>query len=131
MKTLKVQLEERLNSIEQAYEETGLPKLDFSMYPESMQEHEEASYDAKVIVEAARKIERENGSGEIDWADGSQRKWYPWFYMNPSGFRFGGSDFDHGYASAGGGSRLRVLTEEASDHIGKTFLGVWEKVQLK
>ena len=131
MKNLKKQLEERLTSIEAAYNETGLPKVDFTVYPENMREHEEADYNAKVIVEAARKIERECGLGELDWADSSQRKWIPYFWMSPSGFAFGDSCYDSAGADAGTGSRLRVLSECAADHIGKTFPNVWEAVQLK
>lgn len=131
MKNLKKQLEERLTSIEAAYNETGRPKVDFSVYPENMREHEEADYNAKVIVEAARKIERECGLGELNWADPSQRKWIPYFWMSPSGFAFRGSDYVLTGADAGSGSRLRVLSETTADHIGKTFPKVWESVQLK
>ena len=131
MKNLKKQLEERLTSIEAAYNEAGRLKLDFTVYPENMREHEEADYNAKVIVEAARKIERECGLGELDWADSSQRKWIPYFWMNPSGFAFGCSLYGRTSADASTGSRLRVLSEITADHIGKTFLKVWEAVQLK
>lgn len=131
MKELKKLLKERLSSIEDAYRETELPKIDFTVYPEKMREHQEADYNAKVIVEAARKIEKEYGLGEIDWSDSNQPKWIPWFWMRSSAFAFlishcGGTD-----AFAGSGSRLRVLSEVAADHIGKTFPEVWEAVQLK
>lgn len=131
MKNLKKQLEERLTSIEAAYNEAGRPKVDFTGYPEDMRVHEEGDYNAKVIVEAARKIERECGSGELDWSDPTQRKWAPWFWMRPSGFAFWDSDYGRTLAHAGSGSRLRVLTEIAADHIGKTFPEVWEAVQMK
>lgn len=131
MKTLIEQLKERLGSIEAAYNETGRPRVDFSIYPEDMRVHKEAAYHADVIVEAARKIERENGSGEIDWNNSRQLKWIPWFIMSPSGFAFPYSDYGHSYAIAGSGARLRVLHEETADHIGETFPEVWEALQLK
>ena len=131
MKELKKLLEERLSSIEDAFRETELPKIDFTVYPEKMREHQEADYNAKVIVEAARKIERECGFGEIDWSDSNQPKWTPWFRMRPSAFAFGDSFYVSADALAGSGSRLRVLSEVAADHIGKTFPEVWEAVQLK
>lgn len=131
MNNLKEQLEQRLTSIEDAYNETGRTKVDFSVYPEDMREHEEADYNAKVIVEAARKIERECGLGEIDWSNFNQLKWLPWFRMSPSGFAFESSLCVCTGAAAGSGSRLRVLSETASDHIGKTFPETWEAVQLK
>ena len=131
MKELKKLLEERLSSIEDAFRETERPKVDFTVYPEDMREHQEADYNAKVIVEAARKIEKECGLGEIDWTDYSQPKYAPWFRMSPSAFAFLYSRCDRTRADAGSGSRLRVLSEVAADHIGKTFPKVWEAVQLK
>ncbi|MDR2003311.1 MAG: hypothetical protein LBQ74_09800 [Prevotella sp.] len=131
MKNLKKELEKRLTSIEAAYNEAGRPKVDFTVYPEDMRVHEEGDYNAKVIVEAARKIERECGLGEIDWSDPSQLKWAPWFGMCPCGFAFRYSRYDSTAANAGSGSRLRVLSEIAADHIGKTFPEVWEAVQIK
>lgn len=62
---LKKELQKRLSLLKQAFEETGRPKVDFSVYPEDMREHEEADYNAKILVEAARKIEKECGSGRF------------------------------------------------------------------
>ena len=131
MKELKKLLEERLSSIEDAFRETDRPKVNFTVYPEDMRKNQEADYNAKVIVEAARKIEKECGLGEIDWSDSSQPKWTPWFWMRPSAFAFVCSFYGITGADAGSGSRLRVLSEVAADHIGKTFPEVWEAVQLK
>ncbi|NDV93508.1 hypothetical protein D0T84_01075 [Dysgonomonas sp. 521] len=131
MKNLKQLLEERLKTLDNAYAETGRPHIDFSFYPEDMREHEEACYNAKVIVEAARKIERECGLGEIDWNNHNQWKYTPWFWMSPAAFTFFFSRCDLTFAVAGSCSRLRVLSREASDHIGKTFPEIWEAVQLK
>lgn len=130
MKKLKEELKKRLSSLEAAYNETGRPKVDFSVYPEDMRVHEEADYNAKILVEGARKIEKECGLGEIDWTD-NQPKYTPWFWMSPAAFAFDSSDCDDAGALAGSGSRLRVLSLEASDHLGKTFPEIWEAVQLK
>ncbi len=131
MKNLKEQLEKRIPTIEAAYKETGRPQIDFSIYPEDLRVNRKSEYDAIILVEAARKIERENGSGEIDWDNGSQPKWRPWFWMSPSGFAFSVSDYVYTGATAGGGSRLRVLSKETSDYLGKNFLEMWKNVQLK
>ena len=129
-KKLKEQLEKRLNSIEDAYKETGRPKVDFSVYPEDMRVYKEASYDANVVIEAARKIERENGYGDIDWSNSKQYKYTPWFFCSPSSFGFGGAGYGSTNAGAGGGSRLRVLSEEAARHIGSRFEEMWKNMQL-
>jgi len=130
MKTLKKQLEERLNSIEDAYTETGEDRIDFSVFPENKRAYKEAQYNIEIIVEAARKIERECGMGDIDWNDHKQWKYIPWFRMSPGAFAFGDSSCVDSSASAGSGSRLRVLSVEASNHIGKTFPDIWKAVQL-
>lgn len=130
MKDLKKQLEERIPDLEAAYTETGRPKVDFTVYPEDLRANREAEYHAIVLVEAARKIERENGFGEIDWNDSSQWKYIPWFWMSPSSFAFDVSGCDYSYASAGSGSRLRLLSAAAASYLGEKFLEIWEKVQL-
>ena len=134
MKNLREQLEERIPTIEAAYQEVGENRIDFSVFPESKRAYKESQYDAEIIVEAARKIERENGSGEIDWANWNQNKWIPWFRMgggSPAGFQFDDSFCDNAYAYAGSGSRLRVLNEETATYLGEKFPEVWESVQLK
>jgi len=131
MKNLRKQLEERLTSVEVAYAEVGESKIDFSIFPEGKREYKEAQYDAEILVEAARKIERENGSGEIDWDNYNQKKWIPWFRMSPSPFAFYCSVFAYSCAHAGSGSRLRVLSRETADFLGDKFPETWERLQLK
>ncbi len=130
MKKLRQQLEDRVEFIEQAYEEANRPRVDFSVYPEDIRSNRENNYHAVVLVEAARKIERENGLGEIDWSNPNQYKYAPWFRMNPSAFVFRGSDCVRSDATAGSGSRLRVLDRTTSDYLGEKFPEVWKEVQL-
>jgi len=94
MKTLKNQLQERLNTLEQAFEETERQKVDFSVYPEDLRVNREAEYNAIVIIEAARKIEKEFDLEDIDWENSRQLKWIPWFICSPSRFAFGSSCFN-------------------------------------
>lgn len=130
-KNLKKQLSERLKTVEDAYKETGWPKVDFSFYPEEIRENREAEYNAMVLVKAARKIEIENGSDEkLDWTDYSQWKWIPWFRMSASGFAFDVACCASSLAHAGSGARLRVLSEVTCKYLGETFLDIWKKVQL-
>ncbi len=130
MKKLEQQLQERIKTVEDAYNEIGRPKVDFSGFPEDMQVYEKNHYDALVLVEAARKIEKENGLEEIDWSKKNQAKWIPWFWMSPSAFAFGDACCAYGNALAGSGSRLYLLSETAAGYIGKTFPEVWKNVQL-
>jgi len=111
-------------SIEAAFEKAGRPKVDFSVFPEDLREHMEEYYNAIVVVEAV------NEGAKPDW-EKSTPKWAPWFRMAPSGFAFHDSDYDDTYALAGGGSRLRLESEEKSDYVATEFPEVWKAVQLK
>ena len=57
-----------------------------------------------------------------DWANTSQRKWYPWFYMSP--FAFDGTCC----VASGtcGASRLCVHSEELAIYLGETFTDIYE-----
>jgi hypothetical protein len=130
MKNLREELKKRIPTVEAAYKETGRPEVDFSVYPEDLRVHKKACYDAEILVEAARKIERENGSGEIDWSDYNQYKYIPWFKMSPSSFAFCVTFYGFGFTDAGCGSRLRVLARETAAYLGEKFIEIWENVQL-
>lgn len=112
-------------SIEGAFEKTGRPKVDFSVFPEDLREHMEAYYNAIVVVEAV------NEGAKPDWDNSRLLKWTPWFRMSPSGFAFCVSGFVNSLADAGSGSRLRLESEEKSDYVATQFTEMWKKVQLK
>ena len=65
------------------------------------------------------------GDWRPDWNNSRQYKWYPWFYMNSSGFRFNGSDFVITHTDSAGGSRLCFQTEEQTEYCATTFLELW------
>ncbi|MDR0658827.1 MAG: hypothetical protein LBG18_07855 [Mediterranea sp.] len=60
------------------------------------------------------------------YKDSNQRKWYPWFYISPSGFAFGGSLYVCAYPAAGRAARLCLKSEELADYAGKQFKDLWE-----
>ena len=59
-----------------------------------------------------------------DWANTSQRKWYPWFYMSP--FAFVDAPYHYGASATGCASRLRLKSEELARYAGKTFVDIYE-----
>ena len=113
----------RPKSVEDARLTTGRPEVDFSNVPEDLRSVFEGMYDAIVITEAI------NNGYKPNWDDDS-RKWYPWFDMSPSSFRFGAASYDYSSADAGGGSRLKYRDEADARFSGKQFKEVWQKVQL-
>ncbi len=65
----------------------------------------------------------------LDWSNGKQEKWYPWFnnYSSGSGFRFCASDYSWSTTGTTGGARLCLPTKELSDYFGQQFLPIWNK----
>lgn len=63
---------------------------------------------------------------KIDWNDGNQRKWWPWFYLNKPGFRFLGSLCDWTTTYSTGGSRLCFESEELSNYAADQFLDLYK-----
>ena len=81
---------------------------------------------AKLIIIA----EAMNDGWKPDWNNSDEWKYYPWFWMNEPGFRFGGSYYTNTNAYAGTGSRLCFRTRELSDHAGKKFLSLWRDLMI-
>ena len=59
----------------------------------------------------------------------NDRRWFPvfWTGASPSGFSFGGSDYDNSNAIAGCGSRFCYVSEELSGYSGKQFIDLWRE----
>lgn len=60
-----------------------------------------------------------------DFNNGSQRKWYAWFYLDEPGFRFVVAGYTYSHSHAPGGSRLSQETEAKAIHFAKTFIEDW------
>jgi len=76
----------------------------------------------KMIVEAL------NEGWKPDWSNSSEYKYYPWFEMASSGFRF--NDYDFWYSFSFVGSRLCFKSRELAEYAGKTFLEEYKKYML-
>lgn len=63
---------------------------------------------------------------KVDYNNGSQQKWYPYFTGSGSGFRFIGSGYGWTSTLTSGGARLSFATEEDSNHAAKTFLSLYK-----
>ena len=59
-----------------------------------------------------------------DWANTSQRKWYPYFYMSP--FAFDHAYCSYGTSNASNASRLRLKSEELAIYAGQTFTEIYK-----
>lgn len=120
----KQEINQRPTTVEEAFQQTGRPQVDFSNVPEDLREYFEGIYSAVVVTEAINKGKKP------DWDNSNQRKWRPWFVMSPARFRLLDTDFDRSYSDAGSGSRLCNFSDEDAGYSATQFADVWRKVQL-
>jgi len=113
-----------IKTVDDAYEATKRPVLDFSFLPDDIRDYFKAQYDAITIAEALNEGWRPN------WDNSNEPKWRPWFVMGPSAFSFYDSCYVRSYALAGGGSRLHFRSEELATYAAEQFPDVWKKLQL-
>lgn len=109
---------ERITSFEEACLEVGEDPM-ASKFSEGTRD-EIAFKKLKVIVRAL------NEGWTPNWNNGSEYKWYPWFFLDSPGFRFLASRYGITATSATCGSRLCFKSRELSDYAAKTFLCLYE-----
>jgi len=115
---------DKIKTVEDAFQATGRPQVDFSNVPEDLKEFFESTYNAVVVTEAL------NDSKKPDWDNWSERKWRPWFNMSASAFGLYAANYGSTFSSAGSGSRLQNIDEETAEYSATQFVDVWKGVQL-
>lgn len=60
-----------------------------------------------------------------DFSDSNQKKWYPWFKYNGSGFGFSHTVYDCTFTYTYSGSRLCFATEELAEYAGTQFIQIY------
>lgn len=101
---------ERIKSVEDAFNETGRPKIDFSIFPEDIRSYMQSHYELAVLTEALNEGEK------FDYDNENQRKYCSWWEKSPSGFVFSDSGYYYTTARAGSGVRLCLKNEELVRH---------------
>jgi hypothetical protein len=114
---------QNITSFEIACQVKGIPTTlpDVSSWPAAFRRPLLAFYKLTVIRDAIV------GKWVPDWNNGDQCKWFPLFWMNKPGFRFGVSSCALTASIAPGGPRLWFETEEQTLYAATTFLSLWEE----
>jgi hypothetical protein len=115
---------DKIKTVEDAFQATGRPQVDFSNVPEELREYFESTYNAVVVTEAL------NDSKKPDWDNYNELKWRPWFRMSASAFRLCAACYGDASSGAGSGSRLQNIDEETAEYSATQFVDVWRGVQL-
>lgn len=105
---------DRVKTFEDACEILGVDPDAVDNYSEP---DEKAYCMLKIIARAL------NEGWEPDYNNESQRKWYPWFYLNEPGFRLRGCCYD--FARTDVGARLVFKTEELARYAANQFQGLY------
>jgi len=79
----------------------------------------------KTIVKAIN-----NDENFPDWSDRSQAKWFPWFWVLPSGSGFSFSYFSYGVAHSAVCSRLSFNSEKACEYAIEQFKEIYKRYLL-
>jgi hypothetical protein len=114
---MKQKIKDRVKSYEDACRELGeQPITDFG----NDTKDEIAYKKLKTIAKAL------NGGWVANYRDGSQKKWFPWFYMPSSVFAFCDAYYEYSNPYAGSSARLCLKDSGLAKHMGETFLTLWE-----
>ena len=113
-----------IKSYEDALKITGMKDVEFSNVPAELRKSFEAQYKLIVITKAL------NQGWVPNWDNGNQAKYYPYFYMSPSGFAFYYTYYLYSYAYAGDGSRLCFRTSELAAYAGRKFIEVYKDLMI-
>ena len=107
-----------------AWEYCGKPEIPTFAGEQKQIRYFQAIYQMSIICKAL------NEDWEADWDNADEPKYYPYFYMSPSGFAFDATTYVSTGARAGCGSRLRFRTSELARYAGEQFVDIWKAIQL-
>ena len=110
-----------IKTVEDALKATGRPSVpEFSELPEDLRTYFQAQYKAVVIAEAL------NGKWKANWADGNQKKWFPYF-GNFSSLMFCDTGYSYSTLHAGNSSYLCFKSKELAEIAGRKFMDIYKQ----
>lgn len=123
----KGDITDRIKTVEDAIEETGRPHTpEFADAPEDLREYFKAQYNVIVVAEAL------NEGTKLDYRDGDQRKWLPWFnVLSPSGVSLHDTNYGYSTTTAGRAARLCLKSEALAKYAGEQFPDLHDGILTK
>lgn len=118
---------DKIKSFEDACQALGIDSVKALPYttPEGSEQIAINAFAKTIIIAKAL-----NEGWTPNWDDSSQRKYYPWFWMEleaagGSGFSYG--DFNDAYSGSRVGARLVFKSRELAEYAGKHFLETYKE----
>lgn len=113
---------ERIKTIDDVLKENGMTQQDLDKQFKRVPDHLKWQYVAELLCEIL------NDGWVADWDDSSQPKYFPWWKMGSSGFRFHANDGWNTISSVG--SRLCLKSRELVNHVGEHFPELHKKFMI-
>ena len=111
-----------IKTIEDVLKSNSLTQIEFDKNCKGLEEDEISYRLIKLICKTL------NEGWEPDWDDSNEYKYYPWFKMSSSGFRYHYYDYWTTYSYVG--SRLCFKSSKLARYAGEQFTDVYEKFML-
>ncbi|MDB0602332.1 hypothetical protein PL373_14515 [Tenacibaculum maritimum] len=121
-KTFLKEVTERIKTIEDVLEDNNITQSDIDLMFANVPEHIKHQYIAELLCKSL------NEDWAPNWDDSTQGKYYPWFKMGSSAFRF--CDYDYWSTSSGVGSRLCFKSRKLAEYAGKQFKDVYKQFMI-
>jgi len=102
---------------------------DFSLFPEKDRKAMIAHCKLVIICDALNRSENEGKEYIPDWESWDEIKYYPWFDLASSGFRF--ADYAYWHTHSFVGSRLCFKSRELAEYAGKQFEDIYKDYFVK
>lgn len=121
---LKLKIEDRINSVEDACKENGTTWEEELPFKDPKNDEQKCVNAFASLIQITKAY---NQGKKKDWKNSRQYKYLAWWNMNGasgSGLSFDDTDYD--YSSASVASRLHLLEESHVEILSKKFPGVWE-----
>ncbi|XKX06291.1 hypothetical protein R8G61_02935 [Tenacibaculum maritimum] len=121
-KTFLKEVTERIKTIEDVLEDNNITQSDIDLMFANTPEHLKYQYIAELLCKSL------NEGWTPDWEDGNYNKYFPWFKMSSSGFRY--DDYDGWNADSAVGSRLCFKSSKLAKYAGEQFTDVYRKFMI-
>ena len=115
-------VKERIKTIADIFSDNGISQEEFDANCIGL-EQDEVAY--RIIKLLAKSL---NEGWKPDWSNSNEYKYYPWFYMASSGFRYYVYDYWHSNSIVG--SRFCFKTRELAEYAGKQFTEVYKQFMI-
>lgn len=113
---------DRIKTIEDILEDNGLTSEEVDKMFEKAPEHLKYQFIAELLCKSL------NEGWVPDWENNKWDKYFPWFVMGSSGFRY--YDYGRWYTDSRVGSRLCFKSRELAKYAGQQFEDLYKKFMI-